>query len=705
MVQTIRGLTAASSFPRTSVIPTAPTSGSDVKTSGQQIVDMVQKGSVATHNTSVLLTGSEIVGGIIRSTPAGTGVTLTLPSALSIYSAIGSSPAVGTYVDCIFENLSNFEINLTKSDTDLLITGLVTTNISAAQSFSLRFSVTNLSPIQITVDGGTELTITNNITNQIVVSKAGNNTTGDGSLIYPYLTVSNALTNGIIGTSTILITPGAYSEGTTLTLRPAIEMVGMGDQISSVSATNIVLNTTEWDATSNPHLDIYSLSCSGNISLIPTNFKIGSAFRIKNSIIPSNATIGKIENVILENCTIGNNLTLQDIGTCVLSGSPNSMAGTLNILEVVSTGGTAPVYYIDGLNISTLNFNNTVVVDTISVYVTNCPSLSNGGTLNTNDVSGAGGVLFIYFDAISYPTTINNVADATGIGIIPSTFQSDFLLSQTFKTKNSLAFLSTPTSYNSNSGSTVTAGSLINGVITVNPSATQTITFDTAANIVSNYQSRFNTISDGDSFEVVYNNVSAFSSTITAGTHTSFAVSGATNVVQANTAVTFRFTRSGISFDIYGGLPVLALDSSVVHNTGNENISGLKSFLSPIILFQVQNSLVSGSIATNLTATSATISATQLDGNILTLNPTNTATYTLPDAKDIDAAIGTISVNGGITVTMVNQSIFLVTLSAGANTNLNGCYLTAAVVSIPANSARTFRVVKIDATPTYSLFG
>src|ERR1700741_1973915 len=69
-------------------------------------------GSASTHNATATLTGSEIIGGIIRSTPAGTGVILTLPTAAQIYAAMGGTPAVGAFVDCIFENLSAFPLTI-----------------------------------------------------------------------------------------------------------------------------------------------------------------------------------------------------------------------------------------------------------------------------------------------------------------------------------------------------------------------------------------------------------------------------------------------------------------------------------------------------------------------------------------------------------------------------------------------------------------
>ena len=100
------------------------------------------------------LTAAEIFGGVIRSDTTSGNITLNLPTASALYTQFGSSPPVGTYIDCKFENESINVITLASTDVNLIATGLISVFISALRAISIRFTVTSLSPVQLTMDGG-----------------------------------------------------------------------------------------------------------------------------------------------------------------------------------------------------------------------------------------------------------------------------------------------------------------------------------------------------------------------------------------------------------------------------------------------------------------------------------------------------------------------------------------------------------------------
>lgn len=361
--------------------------------------------SAVTYNTSTALTGSDIAGGIIRSTPTTTGVVLTLPTASSIYNAMGGSPAVGFYIDCQIENLSGFDITLTKSDGNLFITGLVGTIIGPYQTFYLRFTVTSLSPHQITIDGGQVINVANNVSNLLVVSENGSDTTGNGSFDRPYASVSYALTQATIGQSTILVTPGIYNEN--VALLPSVGIVGFGNQLSVINGA-LTTNSASWDATTNPHLDLLSVGFTGSANIVGGSgiqYGNGDNLRIKNCFLPDGTIIDRISSIKITNSTQATNLSITTPSNVLIQSK--QISGSLTFTEGSSLLAS-PLIEVDDTNIDTLSLTLTGAGSGLpSSNITNCAILSSG-TINFTDESLAGNPIDITIDDISYPTTINN---------------------------------------------------------------------------------------------------------------------------------------------------------------------------------------------------------------------------------------------------------------------------------------------------------
>ncbi len=681
-------------------------------------------GSAATHNTNASLTGNEIVGGIIRSTPATADVIFTLPPADDIYTAMGGSPAVGSFVECMIENLSSFPLSLTKIDANLLITGLVSTTIASSTTFYLKFSVTSLSPIQITIDGGYVGYVPNNIPNQVVISRNGSDITGDGSLVYPSATLKNGLLQSTIGLSSIYVTQGSYPEAD-FQFRPSVGIFGLGNELSTISATNMTLDTTEWDATTNPHLDLISINFSATtFNLSPTNLKSGSVFRFDDVTLPTASSLNKCAGLLMQNGCTATNLSISDIATfysinCTHTSSLNI---TLNSASAVPTMNIN----LNGCVLDTINLTINELA-TVIVTVTNAQGLA---TFNSIDNTGSS-TITLQFDSESYPSSLSLTGNET-IQLL-SNISNGVTTANGFSLSNEeLCWNSSTKTFSTGRGAHATGGTdniLLGKGATSNFSGSfvcpgEDNTTGGSRFPTANNQAIFwkiggfglNTNSSGG----LEGPQASFHSAKNYGAVGDFLYSAAAVIADAN-MVAYEInpyistdthiikykgstgTVHNITFPANGG--TIPLDSSVVHTTGTENIGGVKTFTSPSLFLEVQNPLISNATPVNLTATTATISASQLLGGVITLNPAIAQTLTLPDATDIIAITGSISSNRGFWVVFVNQSPSATTLNAGTNTTLVGCYLTGLSVIIPANSQRIFRVLKLDATPTFVLFG
>jgi hypothetical protein len=111
--------------------------------------------------------------------------------------------------------------------------------------------------------------------NEIHVGKDGNNTTGDGTLINPVLTITKALTLVGAGRNTIVVHPGVYSESPT------------------VSATNTTITTSE---------------LTGANTLLSGTLTLSAAARVSGLKMSSLAITGT-GNAYISNCTVDTSVT------------------------------------------------------------------------------------------------------------------------------------------------------------------------------------------------------------------------------------------------------------------------------------------------------------------------------------------------------------------------------------------------------------
>jgi len=455
-------------------------------------------------------------------------------------------------------------------------------------------------------------------------------------------------------------------------------------------------------------------------SYFPSMYVADSTQTFKNGKIIPNFNAGLITNLFIENQELSNphiyDVANGSIVNCILNGtsiyeSTDDGAGAVGVynMTIKDTLHNGSISIVTGSLTSPPNFN---------IEIINSPGITS---ISVND-GGSGFTTFnITIDATSMPISgITNVSGATisinkitnvVTGIDPETngfnFPANYFTYSGYITKN---FMVTD-----GQGGTISGGT--NNTFFGRSSPTGKSGCFGAAD--SQSMTVLSPVSDYQFITRFYNGYGFNTADPKANFHVKAGAAGtllmsASAVIadgnMSNNELNPYISSSDLIFKIKnnsGAVSSFNLNSlsGYVLTTGNQNIGGTKTFTSPTLLLEVQNPLVSNATPVNLTAETATITAGQLCGGVITLNPSLDQTLTLPNATDIDSVLGGIANNRGFWVTFVNQSGVNTTLSAGTNTNLNGSFLTAGSVVIPLLSQRIFRVIRIDNTPTYSLFG
>ena len=231
-------------------------------------------------------------------------------------------------------------------------------------------------------NGGTGRTVGNYsiYANEIHVGKDGNDTTGDGTLINPVLTITKALTLIGAGRNTVVVHPGSYSESPT------------------VSSANTTIATSELTGANTQIAGTLTLSAAARISGIKlTNLTItgsGNAYisncTVDTQVIKSGSNYVEIINSELQ-CTLG--VQISGAGTVSILGNKcwavtvsNASANVLikDCFQVLTPSVTAGTLQIDGSAIFAISPASNAVTSSAGSFVTlaNCFVLNSAG----NDV-------------------------------------------------------------------------------------------------------------------------------------------------------------------------------------------------------------------------------------------------------------------------------------------------------------------------------
>jgi len=307
----------------------------------------------------------------VGSYTAGTGLTLTGTQ----FSITNTAVTAGAYGSA--SSVPNYTVN---AQGQLTLASNTAIAINANQITSGTLPVAN---------GGTGRTVGNYsiYANEIHVGKDGNDTTGDGTLINPVLTITKALTLVGAGRNTVIVHPGSYSESPT------------------VSSANTTIATSELTGANTQISGTLTLSAAARISGIKlTNLTItgsGSTYisncTVDTQVVKSGTNYVEIINSELQ-CTLG--VQISGAGTVSIVGNKcwavavsNASANVLikDCFQVITPSVTAGTLQLDGSAIFAASPASNAVTSSAGSFITlaNCFVLNSAGT-NVERVSLAG---------------------------------------------------------------------------------------------------------------------------------------------------------------------------------------------------------------------------------------------------------------------------------------------------------------------------
>jgi hypothetical protein len=246
--------------------------------------------------------------------------------------------------------------------------------------------------------------------NEIHVGKDGNDTTGDGTLINPVLTITKALTLVGAGRNTVIVHPGSYSESPT------------------VSSANTTIATTELTGANTQISGTLTLSAAARISgLKITNLTItgsGNTYisncTVDTQVVKSGSNYVEIINSELQ-CSAGVQITgagaVSIVGNkCWAVAVSNASANVLikDSYQVITPSVTAGTLQFDGSAIFASSPASNAVTSSAGSFITLANSfvLNSAGT-NVERVSLAGfySILNLVYDK---PSSTLATLSATG---------------------------------------------------------------------------------------------------------------------------------------------------------------------------------------------------------------------------------------------------------------------------------------------------
>jgi len=248
-------------------------------------------------------------------------------------------------------------------------------------------------------NGGTGRTVGNYsiYANEINVSKDGNDTTGDGTLINPVLTITKALTLIGAGRNTVIVHPGSYSESPNVTSAnttiATTELTGANTQISGTLTTSAACRISG--------LKITNLTITGSGNTYISNSTVDTR------LIKSGSNYVEIINSELQ-CTLGVQIT--GAGVVSIVGNKNwSVAvsnASANVLikdcfQVLTPSVTAGTLNIDGCAVFASSPASNAITSGTGSFITlaNSYVLNSAGTsVERISLAGSYSILNLVYD-------------------------------------------------------------------------------------------------------------------------------------------------------------------------------------------------------------------------------------------------------------------------------------------------------------------
>ena len=323
---------------------------------------------------------------------AGTGLTLTGTQ----FSITNTAVTAGAYGSA--SSVPNYTVN---AQGQLTLASNTAIAINANQITSGTLPVAN---------GGTGRTVGNYsiYANEIHVGKDGNDTTGDGTLINPVLTITKALTLIGAGRNTVIVHPGSYNESPTVlsanTTIATTELTGANTQI------NGTLTLSAAARISGLKMNNLTITGSGNTYI--------SNCTVDTQVIKSGSNYVEIINSELQ-CTLG--VQISGAGTVSIVGNKcwavavsNASANVLikDCYQVITPSVTSGTLQIDGSAIFAVSPASNAVTSSVGSFITLANSfvLNSAGT-NVERVSLAGfySILNLVYDKTNSTFTGTNL--------------------------------------------------------------------------------------------------------------------------------------------------------------------------------------------------------------------------------------------------------------------------------------------------------
>lgn len=558
------------------------------------------------------------------------------------------------------------------------------------------------------------------LTHAIYVSNSQTGT-GTGTIGSPFATITEAQNAAVAGTNYILIDSGSYA--CPASIDPNIPWFGINTQETIVTGSAPVVNNVLWSAATTPYLYFKNINFNvSTLTLSPSTYKAGSIIDFELCTLQNTVVIGGVENLLIDNTTVSADLTINH--TKITRSNQNTYSNNVTIQDGDSTN--VPNIFFFGFGDS---------YELIPTFLVNA-NVSGGLTkFNVNMISAKTAAPFVEYedvDQIIYPNeftfTFDNISYP--LQIFSNTLQNAIVLtSEEWPTVNTNGGFGN-NSYNgdnrffwtgSGGGQPYTFVAGYNAHTTGTSSYNILLGRSTSSknnSFVAAEQTGVDFFPTTDNqFVVRYLNGYGFCTGdpkanfhVKAGNTGGFLVSANAQVTSGNVSAgelnpyitagslifAGKFTGGGtFSYDL-STYPTLA---------GNNTFTGTNTFSSPMTVKEITNPLVQNLTPVSLSATSGTIASFQLVGGIIAFSPSADATWTFPTGSDIDSILNTPNPNRGrARITFVNQSAFNITFSTNTGLNFGGLG-TSGTLFMSANSELSFDLVKIDNTPTYTLFG
>lgn len=280
----------------------------------------------------------------------------------------------------------------------------------------------------------------------IYVSRNGSDTTGNGSILFPYATIAKA--NSVITTATntqkfvVVLLGGRFDETANILLKPYVSYVGFGSSMTYITSPNNLIQPDPSYLNANGRTSLVNIYVGGTtainfdltaqgttgscvLDLVSTQINGGITFKGRNlgaDFIQTEGGTYALGNWQLSNCQIqivggfaGGTLTVDTAASTGATQGSILNFGVGGAISIASTAGIANTLEMEHCSISTNTMSVSGATTTFSIDSGSLPTLASNFTVSggatVNKYSSAYGILAGYtptnYTAVSTDVTGN----------------------------------------------------------------------------------------------------------------------------------------------------------------------------------------------------------------------------------------------------------------------------------------------------------